>query len=310
MGISGRVAVTALAWSLVSCAARSPAEPSASAPLVALPEREEELALPARVADVGFDTPESVVHDLKNDRYLISNIVGDALARDDRAFISRVRPNGTVENLRWIDAADSAVELHAPKGMAISGDVLFVADLQSVRKFELTTGKPLGSIALPSASFVHDVAAAEGGELYVSDSGLGPGYGASGSDSVQRLAAGSSTVMGRTSAPGGPSGLATSADGVWVASFTGGEVYFLSRQGERSAVERPPAGSLDGLALLGERLFVSSWEGAAVYERIGSGFTQRIGSLDAPADLAVDQRRRRLLVTHYRENALSIHRLP
>ncbi|NIP81802.1 MAG: hypothetical protein GWM90_22320, partial [Gemmatimonadetes bacterium] len=56
-----------------------------------------------RVEDAGLQTPESVLHDDRADVYLVSNINGAPTERDDNGFISRVGPDGTVLELRWID---------------------------------------------------------------------------------------------------------------------------------------------------------------------------------------------------------------
>ncbi|MBA2564759.1 MAG: hypothetical protein H0V09_04970, partial [Gemmatimonadetes bacterium] len=87
------------------------------------------------IRDAGFLTPESVVHDEASDVYLVSNINGSPFAADDNGFISRLSPEGEVLDLRWIDGGNEAVNLNGPKGLAIRGDSLFAADLDSVRIF-------------------------------------------------------------------------------------------------------------------------------------------------------------------------------
>ena len=67
------------------------------------------------VDDVGFSTPESVLHDPTADVYLVSNIVGNPAEVDGDGFISRLSPSGEVLELRWIDGASDAVTLHAPR---------------------------------------------------------------------------------------------------------------------------------------------------------------------------------------------------
>lgn len=129
------------------------------------------------VRGVGFMTPECVVWDKAADVYLVSNIHGHSLHKDDNGFISRVRPDGTVEALKWIDGTKEEVTLHAPKGMAIMRDSLWVTDIDVVRQFDLKSGRPLGEIAVEGASFLNDVAFAghaehEGANLIVTDTGL------------------------------------------------------------------------------------------------------------------------------------------
>jgi len=76
-----------------------------------------------RVATIaGFLAPESVLHDTAQDIYFVSNINGSPTAKDDNGFISRVRPDGAVENLKFIEGGHNGVTLHAPKGLALLGD--------------------------------------------------------------------------------------------------------------------------------------------------------------------------------------------
>ncbi len=79
------------------------------------------------VEGVGFDGPESMIHDPVGDYYLVSNIVGSPGEADDNGFISRLNPDGSVAELAWIDGADDGVTLNAPKALAIHGDELLVA---------------------------------------------------------------------------------------------------------------------------------------------------------------------------------------
>lgn len=298
---------------LSACGAAPQAPKPRVQPVLAPPPTpiDEDIRGPLYVRDVGLATPESVLYDPIADLYLVSNVAGSPLDADDRAFITRLRPDGKVQTLKWIDAERPDVTLDAPKGMVLSGNVLYVADIAHVRKFDRATGKPLGSIALPGASFVNDLSADEAGNLYVSDSGIAaPGYRPSGSDAVYKIdARGQVTVLGKDIGLGRPNGLLVDARGVWVATFASGEVYKLDAQGGRSDVSKPPKGSLDGLTRLGERLFVSSWEASAVYEREGDEWVERIPELPAPSDIGVDPKRKRLLIPLFYDDALVIYPL-
>src|SRR6185503_17238205 len=67
------------------------------------------------VADSGINTPESALWDREGDQYLVSNINGTPLAKDNNGFISRISPDGKVTELRWIAAGTKGVTLNAPK---------------------------------------------------------------------------------------------------------------------------------------------------------------------------------------------------
>src|SRR6266571_1131008 len=96
----------------------------------------------------GFLTPESVLHDPVQDIYFVSNINGGPTAKDNNGFISRVRPDGAVENLKFIEGGHGGATLNAPKGLALRGDTLWVADIDMVRSFDAKTGAPRDSVSL------------------------------------------------------------------------------------------------------------------------------------------------------------------
>ena len=68
----------------------------------------------------GFLTPESVFHDSAQDIYFVSNINGSPTAKDNNGFISRLRPDGAVENLKFIEGGKNGVTLNAPKAWRCS----------------------------------------------------------------------------------------------------------------------------------------------------------------------------------------------
>jgi len=252
-------------------------------------------------------TPESVLHDTADDLYLVSNVQGAPAQADGKGFISQLRPDGSVKALRFIDGESPGVELDAPKGMAIVNDVLYVADITHVRKFDRRTGKPLGSIHIAGSSFLNDVAVGPSGELFVSDSGLSEALNDSGTDAIYRIdRADRVTELARGTHLHHPNGLCATAEGVWVASFGSGELYLLDTNGQRVTTLKPPKGSLDGVVVLNDELWVSSWEAAAVYQRSGAGFVERFGSLAAPADIGIDAKRKRILVPQFNDDVVVI----
>src|SRR5438045_4180504 len=120
----------------------------------------------------GFSTPESVLHDSAQDIYFVSNIGGSPSAKDNNGFISRVRPDGAIENLKFIEGGRAGVTLNGPKGMAVLGDTLWVADIDMARAFNARTGALLDSVKLDSAVFLNDVAIATTGAIYITDTGI------------------------------------------------------------------------------------------------------------------------------------------
>jgi len=258
---------------------------------------------------VGLQTPESVLYDHVGDVYLVSNINGSPLEKDDNGFLSRISPDGTVLALKWIDGATADVTLNAPKGMGIKGDTLLVADIDAVRLFHRVTGAPLGAREIAGASFLNDVAVGPDGSVYVTDSGLQAspqGFAPSGSDAVYRFdATGRAVPVARDTSLGRPNGVLADEIGLVVVTFGSGEVYQLNpASGARTPLPKPPAGSLDGVVRLADgSLLVSSWEAKAVYRlAAGGAWTVAVDSVEAPADIGYDSKRQRVLIPLFTGN--------
>lgn len=301
------VVFAAVGLGLAACGGPPPESvEQAATPTVAAPPAE------IRVAGVGFATPESVLHDAAADVYLVSNINGSPLDLDDNGFISRLAPDGTVSELRWIDGAAEGVTLSAPKGMAIIGDTLYVADISVVRRFHRTTGEPQGEIAIPGATFVNDLAATREGSLLVSDTGVvfGPdGAQDTGSAAVYIIDQGDViTTVATGPSLERPNGVldSTARDGLVVVPFGGSAVYLLDEDGQRLDLAVLPAGGLDGVVETDDgRLLVSSWGGGAVYEVGPTAAVRSLAEgLPAPADLGYDAVRDLVLVPLFNDDAV------
>ena len=98
--------------------------------------------------------PESVVWNPLTKTYLISNAgTGYILSLKDKYefFVFNKKP------------------LSSPKGMAIQGKTLYVADRTYLDGFDLQTGKRTYHFEVPDAIFLNDVATSPDGMVYVSD---------------------------------------------------------------------------------------------------------------------------------------------
>lgn len=262
------------------------------------------------VADVGFETPESVLHDPDADVYYVSNIAGDPFAADGNGFISRLSPDGEVLELKWIDGAADGVTLNSPKGMAIQGSSLFVTDLDCVRIFDRASGASTGEVCVPDATFLNDIAPDDQGTLFVTDTGFNPGFEPSGTDAVYRLSAdGRMAAIAAGDWLGRPNGVAVGPRGIFIVTFGSGEVMQLAVDGEHTRVMPASERQLDGVEFLDDGGFLfSSWGDQAVYRVGGDGSVSRlVEGLDAPADIGVDRTRNRVMIPLFNENRVVIH---
>ncbi|CAN7226631.1 SMP-30/gluconolactonase/LRE family protein [Mesorhizobium sp. LjRoot246] len=111
----------------------------------------------------GLEQPESALFDAANNRIIVSNIVGNPGEADGNGYLSVLSVDGKTVIQHWTDGMD------APKGMAIAGGKLYVADITRVRVVDLASGKLVASIAVPNAVFLNDMTADQSGKVYVTD---------------------------------------------------------------------------------------------------------------------------------------------
>jgi hypothetical protein len=271
------------------------------------------------IANAGFVQPENIVYDSVADVYLVSNLGGGGPARDNNGFVSRVAPDGRVLTLRWIAGGKNRVELHSPKGLAIRGDTLAVADLGAVRLFDRLTGNPLRSIAIPGL-VLNDLAFAPDGSIWVTDTG--PDRNTSPVDTTRDLDAvwhvardGRVHAVARGLSLDRPDGLVLDGNAALVATFGSNRIEKIW-DGARAApatIETLPAGRLDGLRRVADgSLLVTSWDAGVVWRIWQEDEAPRrvLAGITSPAGVALDTRRHRLAVTSMQRNEMYLLTLP
>jgi len=255
-----------------------------------------------RIEGAGFRAPESVFHDEADDIYLVSNVNGDPAGEEDNGFISRVTPDGEVEELKWIDGEAGDFTLNAPKGMMILGDSLYVADVDCVRVFVRPTGDHSHDICFSDATFLNDLTVDENNIFYVTDSGSEDEPGALFRFSVD----GGQALLVEGEHLGGPNGIAFTPRGFIVATFETGALVRMTAEGEQTPMTPQSERQLDGIVFReDESFFFSSWGDSAVYAVGGDGsVSQAVSGVPSPADMGYDRERNRLLVPLLQENTV------
>jgi sugar lactone lactonase YvrE len=262
------------------------------------PTAEPEPATGFLLTDAGFQTPESIRYDPQADVYLVANINGSPSAKDGNGFISRVSPQGEVIALKWIDGEADGVTLNGPKGMALAGDTLYVADIDVVRLFNRDTGEPQGQVEIAKAQFLNDVTADEDGKIYVTDSSSG---------AIHKIVDGAVETIATIN---GPNGIVAQDDMLLVTSGT--DILLLQADGTTTPKYTAPQSGLDGLVLLADgAILVSSWNGSAVYHIDATGNTREIAKhISGPADIGWDAQRGLILIPHFKDSFVEVLPLP
>lgn len=267
----------------------------------------------------GFSTPESVLHDSTQDVYFVANINGSPTAKDNNGFLSRVRPDGAVENLKFIEGGRAGVTLNAPKGMAVLADTLWVSDIDIIRAFNARTGAPLDSIKLDSAGavFLNDVAIASTGAIYITDTGirfddvgnvLHPGP-----DRVFRVGPDRKvTVAARGDSLGWPNGITVDPVGkrFIIVSFGPTKTVLGWKPGDRAPrIIAKGVGGFDGVEVIGGKIVVSSWTDSSITRFDSTQGTKIITGVPSPADIGYDAKRNRVLIPIFTGNRIEIWQL-
>lgn len=128
------------------------------------------LILPAEAFRVdGLKTPQSFIVDPALGNYFISNINGNPVNRDNNGFIMKLDRSGKL--LLSIRGGSPQITLHAPDGLALKGNHLYVTDIDSLRWFDKNSGKPLGHIDFTGIGVkrLRGLAFDDESNLYVSD---------------------------------------------------------------------------------------------------------------------------------------------
>lgn len=251
----------------------------------------------------GFSHPESILVDPVDGVYLVSNIGGNPDEVDDNGFISRVLPDGTIDELQWISGEIGDFTLDAPKGMAIVEDIIYVADITVVRKFDRVTGAHLGDIEVEGASFLNDLAPDADGNVYVSDTNNNAIHKIDPQDAVSLLIA--------DEALAGPNGLSVEGDILHVVGFNGQDIWRMGLVDPMPySVAFLPQGGLDGLVRTGFGYLVSSWDAEAVYyspDVIQRDVETVIEGIGSPADIEFDPANSRVLVPRLLADTIELH---
>jgi sugar lactone lactonase YvrE len=301
----GRRAGGAAAGDDTTAAPAAAAAPDSSAPAASGPTRLE-----------GFQNPESAKYDAELDVWYVSNVNGSPGARDGNGYISRLKGDGTMDSLKFIAGGVKGVMLDAPKGLALQGDTLWVADITKVRAFNRRTGAVVANIPVKGSRFLNDVAVGEDG-IYLTDTGIeigAKGMNHVGPDRIYRIGPKHAvTVAIQNDSLAGPNGIAwdAAAHQFIVVPLMGKTVVAWVPGAKTVKPLGATKGELDGLELLdGGRLLITSWADSSLDVFDNGTVTPVSKDLPSPADIGVDTKRNRVAIPLLMENRVEFRPLP
>ncbi len=129
------------------------------------PDKQYELLTKVWETPADFKIPESVLYDAERDVLYVSSFDRVEASHAGRGFISRVKTDGQIEELKWVTGLDG------PCGMGIHGDTLYVVEgfRGNLVAIDIPTGKVTGRHSMPGAQFVNDLVIDDSGTVFASN---------------------------------------------------------------------------------------------------------------------------------------------
>lgn len=220
-------------------------------------------------------------------------------------YVSLINPDGTVHTSKWIGETRDGLTLNQPLGSAIQGNLLYVADIDTVRTFDLATGEPRDAFQVPEANVLNGIGVSSDGTIYVSNTRP--------PERIYKITADGEVSVFVDGAPlAVPNGVAIDPDGnIVVVNIGNNEVLTFDTNGELVRTEHAVESGNDGVVVLDDGTkYVSSVRFGSV-SRIRPGEEAEIIAAGIPsaASMCYDSNQNQLVIPMNNHNALAFVQL-
>jgi len=232
--------------------------------------------------------PESVLVAPGQHTLYVSLIDGAGNIKDGQGGIAILNADGTIKDRNWVKG------LHAPKGMAIYNNILYVADLDVVYGIDTASANIIKTIKVPDAVFLNDIAINSRGIVFVSDTRT---------NKIHRIENNESAVyLDNVKAA---NGLKFINEQLYVLSDS--QLLLIGHQKNRKLIAEGLEKSGDGLEVLKNGDFIVSCWAGIIYHIKPDGTKHKLldvqGKMNT-ADIAYDARKRILYVPTFNGNSV------
>jgi hypothetical protein len=257
----------------------------------------------------GFHHPESVYQSGKN---LYVADIGEAMspvAKDGDGFIGRVDlSTGELADAHFLPVDG---KLNAPKGMAMNGNTLYVADVDRIVGFDVVSRKQVAEIVIKGTGFLNDLVS-EDGILYASATDNGKIY-AVDLKTFRYEALPVDSIAGANGLYYVDHKLYCVSIGNW--SHPDGTVYVIDLRGYKMEKLTDYKGLLDGVALVGNTLYFSDWgkdqKGLLLVMDLPTKVVKALpGAFSGPADFTISKDRRYFIIPEMLQGKILYRPLP
>lgn len=196
-----------------------------------------------------FKVPESVNYDKANNIIYVSNICGKPSEKDGNGFISQIKLNGEIKNLKWITG------LNAPKGGSVYKNKFYVSDIDELIEIDIERGKVANKYKIEEAIFLNDVVTDDSGNVYISDM-------SSRNSIIYKFTNGKISKWIECKEILSPNGLCILNNKLFVGNSGDGKIKSIDLKTKKIKEIAEIGSGIDGLKIDNSRnIFISDWQG-------------------------------------------------
>ncbi|AFZ35137.1 hypothetical protein Sta7437_1570 [Stanieria cyanosphaera PCC 7437] len=197
------------------------------------------------IANESIINPESVYYHPETNEIFVANVVGNEVTKDGQGWLSKISPSGKILKDKWVEG------LNAPHGMRAFQGKLWVADIDELVVIDLRSAQIIEKISIPESIYLNDVAIAEDGRVFVSDTIT---------NRIYQVKDGQVTIFAEGKHLESPNGLLIKDNHLFVAGWGNitdtatfatdvpGNIFKLDLTSEeKQVITQSPLGNLDGL---------------------------------------------------------------